>query len=511
MKKGKKRKRINREWIVLISIILLIFPVILLTTGTITSGWHLVDDHETVALVKEKLGYDVPFWSAFVRVCHIDIAQRWRPAYWFFRVLAAYVFGENYILHNLFLCLIGMATYALLYGTVRNFKCSPISAHLFAGMVILGRQYEIWYRVANQENIGLFFLAVCLWIVSYQYKNNDFTQKKQDILILICAVFCSLIKESFFLVFPAIILFRLGIEGLALQGGIKSWVKLFVRKIPFWLPALAAFAWSAYMIVFYVGTAPIDYAGVELDKGWENTLWNIMRMRGESLEDFVWITLLCTAVLLIALLFFVIKHRKVEKWYVLLGCMGVYIVCTQIVLYAKSGMWDRYLVPFIVGYGLIFVVFAEKVLSNTGRYLVTAYRALLFLFLAARAYLAVVCGAYPYAEEGRQLQAAMQYMLQETSQETNVLACLGSRETNVAVCMYLSYDNRDNVHFCEENVVRSWSESGDTIIENMDEVSWGAFILTPEESDTAEKLGIETEDWTYRQFGDEYIVWVRGK
>lgn len=510
MKKGKKLKRINREWIVLISIILLIFPVILLTTGTITSGWHLVDDHETVELVKNKLENNVPFWTAFIREYRIDITHRWRPAYWFFRVLAAYVFGESYVLHNSFLCLIGMVTYVLLYGAVRNFKCSSISAHLFAGLVILGRQYEMWYQIANQENIGLFFLAVCLWIVSYQYKNNNFTHKKLDILLLICAVLCSLIKESFFLVLPIIILLRLGMEGLVLRGGVRSWIKLFVRKVPFWLPALAVFVWSAYMIVFYVGTAPIDYAGIELDKGWKNTLWNIMRMRGESLEDFVWITLLCTVILLIALLFLAIKHRKVEKCYVLLGCMGVYIVCTQIVLYAKSGMWDRYLVPFIVGYGLIFVVFAEKLLSNVNWYISIVYKIALFLFLATRAYMAIVCGAYPRAEEGRQTQTMLQYVVSETSQEANILASLESREANMAVCMYLSYDNRSNVYFYEENDINSWSESGNEIVDNL-ENRWEVFILTPERVDTAEELGIETEDWTYRQFGDEYIVWVRGK
>ena len=182
------------------------------------------------------------------------------------------MFGANYVMHNLFLCVLGMITYLLLYGMSHNFGCNPAFAHLFAGIAVLGRQYEIWFRIANQENTGLFFLSICLWIISKQYKDNLFSRKKYDVLLLASAIICSLIKESFFLLLPGIVLFRLALEGITIEGRWKKWILLLIRRCLFWIPALLAFAWSAYMIVFYVGIAPIDYAGVDLDEGWQQTL-----------------------------------------------------------------------------------------------------------------------------------------------------------------------------------------------------------------------------------------------
>ena len=509
MKKIQIIKKLSKEQIILIVVVLFIFPAILLTTGTISSGWHFTDDHETVMLVEQKIESGVPFWQAFWRAYLIDITHRWRPAYWFLRVLGAYVFGANYVMHNLFLCVVGMITYLLLYGTARNFMCSPAFAHLFAGIAVLGRQYEIWFRIANQENAGLFFLSICLWIISKQYKDNLFSRKKYDVLLLASAIICSLIKESFFLLLPGIVLFRLALEGITIEGRWKKWILLLIRRCLFWIPALLAFAWSAYMIVFYVGTAPIDYAGVDLDEGWQQTLWNIMRMRGESLEDFVDITILCTLFLLGGVVLSVIKRRKISALYVLCGFLGAYIVIGQIVLYAKSGMWDRYLVPFAVGYGFIFIILTEKLLFN--KYVRAVYGIILVLFLISRIYISIAGGAIPYAEEGRQIQAMLKYTIQESSEDSDILISLGERETNLAACMYLEDGNRNRVYFCENDDIMFWHDNTDSKVEGPVQIDWTVLILDSDEDNTLLESKVITDDWRYRQFGNYYTVCVKGK
>lgn len=509
MKKNKYIKKLNQEQVLLLIVVLLIFPVILFTTGTITSGWHFTDDHETVMLVEQRIESGVSFWQAFRRAYLIDINLRWRPVYWFFRVLGAYVFGANYVMHNLFLCVVGMITYLLLYGMSHNFGCDPAYAHLFAGIAVLGRQYEIWFRIANQENAGLFFLSICLWIISRQYKDNLFSRKKYDVLLLASAIICSLIKESFFLLLPGIVLFRLALEGITIKGRWKKWILLLIRRCLFWIPALLAFAWSAYMIVFYVGTAPIDYAGVDLDEGWQQTLWNIMRMRGESLEDFVDITILCTLFLFGGVALSVIKRRKISALYVLCGFLGVYVVIGQIVLYAKSGMWDRYLVPFVVGYGFIFIILAEKLLFN--KYVRVVYGIILTLFLISRIYISIVGGAIPYAEEGRQIQAMLQYTVDETSEEADILICLGGRETNLAACMYLEADNRSRVYFCEDDDIMLWHNNTNSSVEEPEQIDWKILILDSGEDNTLLESKVITDDWKCRQFGNYYTVWMKGK
>lgn len=509
MKKLQIIKKLNREQIILLIVVLLIFPVILLATGTITSGWHFTDDHETVMLVEQKVENGVTFCQAFRKAYLGDITHRWRPAYWFFRVMGAYVFGVNYVMHNLFLCVIGMITYLFLYGTARNFKCSSSIAHLFAGLAALGRQYEIWFRIANQENAGLFFLSICLWIISKQYKDNLFGKRKYDVLLLTSAVICSLIKESFFLLLPGIVLLRLVLEGITIDGRWKKWILLLIRRSFFWLPALLAFMWSAYMIVFYVGTAPLDYAGVDIEEGGQQIIWDIMRLPKESLEDFVKPTMAATVILLISLFFLVAKRKKVAIDSIVCGFFGIYIMATQIILYAKSGMWDRYLVPFTVGYGVFFLILAEKLLQN--KYIRMIYSFLLTAFLISRIYVLLVSGAIPYGEEGKQIQAMLQYTISETTEESSILVSLGGRESDVATCMYLEDGKRSKVYICDNTSEMYWQEQYNCETDELGNYDWEVLILDADADNSFLEGKVVTSSWERRQFGECFTVWTKGK
>lgn len=499
-------KKTNREQLILIGMMMLLFPVILFSTGTITSGWHLIDDHETVRLVEERLRGDIPFWSALKKEWINDITHRWRPAYWFFRVLGAYMFGINSAVHNFFLCCMGMICYWLLYKTARNLSCGIICSHLFVTFIILGRQYEVWYRIANQENIGLFFLAICLWIISYQYKKGDFSKRVYDIILLGCAIICSLIKESFFLVFPAVILLRIGLEGIGSSGGIKKWIHLLIKRAYFWMTAFIAFLWSSYMIFFYVGTAPISYAGVDMDEGWKQVCWNVLRMPKESLEDYVWVTLPFVGLAIFCFIFHSKCLKKISLGHVFWLLFGFYIVIGQIILYARSGMWNRYLIPFTIGVGLIFIIFAEHILIN--KYIYFLYLSILLLFLGTRAYITVVNRAIPYAEEGRATQQMLHMIAENTTEDSYILITLGSREENTATAMYLGYLGRNNTFYFKENDDNQLSDNRYCDLDNINNIKWEAVVINADKAELENQIQFEGE-WKKEQLAHHYVVWMR--
>lgn len=508
-KMDSRLRKINKEQIYLIIIILLAFPIILFSVGTITSGWHLVDDHETLRIVQTKANEGISFFNAFRNECINDMEIRWRPAYWFFRVLEAYVFGLNSIIHNLFLCIMGMATYVLLYKSARNLNGGMLYAHLFALLTIFGRQYEIWFRIANQENSGLFFMSLCLWVISKQYREKLFNKKGYNILFLISVIICSLIKESFLILLPAIVLLRLGLEGNMQKQGIRKWVHLLIKRFPLWGLSLIAFLYSAYMIVFRVGTSSIGYAGVDVDAGWKQVVWNIMRMPKQSLKDFVGITIVLV-ILLSTVLFATSQSKPVSVDYLLWVFFGIYIVLGEIVLYAKSGMWDRYLIPFVLGYNIVFIVFAEGILKN--KYIRLIYVGVLVVFLGTRVYVALVGddGAVGYGEEGRQVQEMLRYVVKETEEKSNILISYGARETEVATCKFLKYMSRNNVYiYVDDQNEDLWEAEYNSPVIQEDNAKWKVLITGDGGGDVMVKKIIENEkEWKEKQFGDYFTVWV---
>ena len=498
-------KRVDKEKFWLMFMVILVFPCILLGTGTITSGWHLVDDHETIALVGRKIDEGVSFWSALDRALESDITHRWRPAYWFFRVLGAYLFGGNSMIHNIFLCVVGMVCYWLLYQTARNLECKVMLSHIFALLVSLGRQYEIWYRVANQENAGLLLVAVCLWIMSKQYKEKFSTKAWYDVLLGICAIIGSLMKESFFLLLPGIILLRLVLEGICQEGGIRKWGSLLIRRLPLWGTALLAFLWSAYMIIFYVGTAPISYAGVDVDLGWKQVVWDIMKLPKESLNDYVLVTIILFLAMVVGLFFSRKDLKKISLGHILWLLFGVYVVVGQVILYAKSGMWDRYLVPFIVGYGIIFVVFTDKLVKN--KYLYLAYISVLLVFIGTRGYMSVVRQAIPYAKEGHDIEKMLD-LVSETSDDGGVLVSLGAIETDNCVDMYLENRGVRAVSCYKVEEEREvWEDDFYISIEEVLKNEWNTVVMEVDYQRLLEYSQI-ADNYVWQQIGDTFIVGI---
>lgn len=496
----------ERETAIVILMAIIIMAGILLGTGTVFSGWHLVDDHETVRIaeldVKSGRGFSQVLWQTV----RDDMKYRWRPLYWIFRVTSTYLFGLNSVIPNCLLGILGIFTYILLYYSARNIGNSILYSHLFVNIVILGRQFEIWYRISNQENLGLFFFAICLWLITGQFKNHSYHNKFYDFLLTFFIIACAMMKESFLIILPGFLLLRLGMEMAYDEKKAGTVIK------EHWLMCLltlGTFAFSMAAILCYVGTDFGGYAGVDLNSGVKGMIWSLLRMCNNSLKIYLIVAAGCGFCFILSRrnIFKLSKNEQLKAGLLLL--FTLYVMAGEMVLYAKSDMWDRYLVPFSVGYGLLLTVEAENLLKS--KYLKGIYLMILVLFLGTRLYLSVFSRAASYADEGRKTQKMLSYVAEHTEPDSKIITSLDGGEADMAVGIYLEFEDRKNVYGYEEDA-DIWYDvydiSGDTGEIKSDD-KFDVYILSRRRDNrTIEDRYLSSGSWQKTEFGKWFDVWV---
>ena len=494
------------EMIITFLVAISIMAGILFGTGTIFSGWHLVDDHETVRMAELDVKAGTEFSEVLLRSLKQDIQHRWRPLYQIFRVAEVYLFGLNSVLPNCLLCIMGIFTYVLLYYSVRNIGINMLCAHLFVNVVILGRQFEIWYRIANQENLGLLFLAICLWLITSQFKNHSYSMKRYNVLLTIFAIACAMMKESFLIILPGIILLRIGLE----IASDKKKVSVIVKKN--WVMCsltFVVFIFSVIIILKYVGTDSIGYAGVDMNSGIKEMIWKLMRMCNNALKIYLIVAIMCCILLILSWKNIFILSRNKQIIMGIFLVFSLYVIAGEMVLHAKSDMWDRYLVPFSVGYGLFLIIGAESLLKN--KYVKIIYFVVLILFLGTRLYLSIFNRAASYADEGKETQKMLSYIVEHTSPDSKIVTSLGGGEADMAASIYLEFRDRTNVYMYEEDadiwhdIYNIYSDTGELRPDDKCDI----YLLSGRrDNEMIEEKILTGSTWKKVQFGKWFDVWT---
>ena len=87
----------RKEYSIAFVLFFLLVFVLLLATGTITSGWHLVDDHEYVEYLLQMKAPGGSLLSCMGDVLRADFTSRFRPLYYILRVTLTAVIGSNLV------------------------------------------------------------------------------------------------------------------------------------------------------------------------------------------------------------------------------------------------------------------------------------------------------------------------------------------------------------------------------------------------------------------------------
>lgn len=418
-------KNINDRYVIF-SIILVVF-LFLSATQTLTSGYHFVDDHEVIRIkhdLKESSLIDVA--KAWVKD-DINDASRFRPLYFAHRVLETRVFGSDFFIWSLYTGLLWCLTLVLFYLGMRNLKFRIIESIIFLVVAFIGPQTEIWWRLGPQESLGVTFLAFSFYFMSVSAIGRNY--HLNNILFIVFLILASLCKESFIIIIPAFLVFKVWYERVNLW---KSNKKVLLKNLVLLVPFFAAIFEIIY-IKYFVGTV---YSGInnELNVVFGN-IWH-------TCLNFVKTYLNLVIVGIILLITSMLIKKRIRRFDFMAFIFLLLILIPNIFLYARTGLSERYLLPSSIGLAFFIVACLKDISDNPMWYKKAANALILISFLPFL--ISAINDAARFAKEGKEtnsLLSAISSSYETGTQALVVADPVRSYETSVSLKYYLFYEN----------------------------------------------------------------------
>ena len=433
----KKPLHLTRlEPVIILLLGILLVGGTLYRTGTISSGYHFQDDHELIR-------YHVAFTEGNASLADLigtaiaGDSTRFRPMYWVERLTGIMLFGDEMVYWNWYTAFKGILTFYLLYYTARYLVRSRFISFLFTGITLFGAQFTPWYRSANQENTGLLFCALTLFLIAKQYHDKKYENLLMNILIPLSAVICGLIKESFTLFMPVFAALKFWLEYC--ENG--ECYKCFKRNLNVSIIILLSAAVNAGIILFHTGVDNVSYAGFQKGTSLLEYWSGIKYSLNFNLRSY---TLAGAALFFAIVMFFHQLSKADQRKYAGFILIALYVMVVQLVVHAKSLMSERYIIPWIVGYTFLIVLLGYQ-LFRQDRWKKTLYIGiliLLFLSEAPRAW----SMSREYAYTGSMVRLYFQNILDKTSEDSHIVCAFYDPEVNIASECWLETHGRTLVY-----------------------------------------------------------------
>ncbi len=432
------------DYLTVFLFILILWFLIFITSGSLFSGYHFTDDHEIAHinynLTVEKLGV----FKVSSQWIHNDLLSgRFRPFYYIHRILQTRLLGINFPLWSLYTGMLGVFTTFFLFMFGRSIYFSIREALLFSFLITLGAQSAVWWQLGPAETIGTFLLAAALVFAALSERATKF-KILYEFLCVFLVLIMSLSKESFILVIPAIALIKIW-----LPHHLKtlSWHES-LKKNSVFISILCCFFLAELLLVkFYIGPTPeIGYAGVD---GF-NIPSIIKATQNLSQAGYWWIILASFIGIRLT-----IKPPYSQSLPQILNVLSfpitlLFLVAVpQILLYAKSGIVQRYILPGILGYAFLIITLYNYLNKN---YQVAAKLILFLIVITLSLNLTVAWdAAHTFGLEGKSTNALLRTIEAKTQVNDTILIVSNphlSYEWSFSIKKYLNYvSNRNNLYF----------------------------------------------------------------
>ena len=366
-------RKIKKEDIIVGFIAIMVIFGIVIYTGSLFSGYHLVDDNYAYIYVKDFQNKSL--FSTIVYWVKSDLTWRFRPLYKIEQIILAAIFGTNLNLWMFITALKGVVASLFLWKFARACSLSRYFSCLFVGVCLLGDQFGIWIRQGNQENTGMMLLAITLFLLVKEAKMR--TQKGSSVRLSFLLGFfiflTSIEKESFVIMIPAYILLSVAfamdadivggeeiqensIQCIPVKKLINAW-KSGWKQYTVWLVIMCI---ELIIIIFFVGTNENGYAGFSQDTGLREYIAGINKSILHSCKGF-------TCLVTFFGIYIVLYAKNLWKEYTGYCLSGLFIISSQLLLHAKSGMWERYKIPCVIGVAILAVIVFGKITDRTGK------------------------------------------------------------------------------------------------------------------------------------------------
>ena len=445
---GKKREAVC----VWLFFAVLVFGVVTVT-GTLTSGFHLVDDWEFAKYQNWMQLEGQSLWDCLRQAVGYDLTMRFRPLYYINRVLMMAVFGINLTAMSVVKAMEIVIAMAALYYCARRLKCNPVYALLFSLTVMVGYQSPVWWKLGPQESYDIMMFAIGFYFLLRWLQEK----RKRDAVISIAAlILMSIYKEPFILLLPFVCLFVVWQDMQGKKVTVKSLWEAVRGRLPYLLTLVLVFVAEMFLLVFVIGTNNYDYVGMDssLTLADYKRIW--LDAAGADLKWYIRFGILMGLILLT-------YWEQVKKlgWELLLT---VAVILPQCVSYSKTGIAERYLLPCIVGYAFFFVIVGCNFRPLSGKRRIL-YVLCLLLMLAAHGRVALREAEY-FAYRGESVKTAMEDTLELVrGTDKKVLSCFyPNLEANRTMYYWFRLKGYDEFFYWEEErqiITREFGERED--------------------------------------------------
>ena len=297
--------------------------------------FYIIEDH---LLVDGRIA-GISDWMIRI-VSDIQNFQRFRPAYWLYIALGGKLFGTNPHLWHTAAILWGVLTCYLLYIALRKIGADIASSFVFVLLLVLsGNQSWIWMNLISQETIGMLLTAVAVWAIVLASQPES--THSWDILALAAMASAGLVKESFVILMPALLLLRWTCQK---RSNDESWHKTLRNlRLPLAAGALIFLIEIALVMVVFMlnpGGYSAEVSGLSVASFYSRQWLSIVSTLTVDRK----LALAAGLVLWVSLWF----DKRFNRTNLLAGT-AIFIVwlVPQVVLYT-NGLRERYLFPAIV-------------------------------------------------------------------------------------------------------------------------------------------------------------------
>jgi len=414
------------------------FWVILLSvSGTLSSGYHLTDNHEFVN-INNGLHFE-GFWRTVYGIENYYFQYRFVPVSFFMRVLMVQLFHLNFLSLSICWLLVTILTSWLLFKFAYSIGFRKLPSVFFSLFILVGYQSVLSWKLGLGETWGLLYFSLAAYYLSKFHLTG---KNRYDWLFLFFIIVSAACKESFYVIGPVAILVRLYFisikQDITFIQAIKQ-SKLFLAIII-----------SYYLFHFYIAFIVI---GTNNIPGAFKTNLNLIKWTGFLARNLI------VKVIVLGLVFLLIS-KKVKLTYIKnnkplfdlisIGVLSLLIIVPQLFIYSNLGISERYYVPFTIGLSVVVAYILDQLYQNKRIYF--SYMIVLTFILAWQTRVAFT-SAKDFAYEGKSSNIWIKKAFKNTNEESNFLLVtepLVYSEWNNSIQIYFKYiGNRKNIYSTE--------------------------------------------------------------
>ena len=319
-------------------------------SGTLTSGFHFTDDHQIIYFDDAlQLGAGA-FESALGWIANDASSGRFLPLYYFHRLLEIKLFGTDFLAWGIYDGILAWAASALLAVSLLLWGCSLLEAILMPLILFMGFQSAVWWRFGTAETIAMPLVGVMLLAAVLGARKKGILP---DVVFILAGLLLMLAKENFILFIPALLFLKVWMS----KSGGDGWAGAARKNI---LPVVFLLALSAagiLFIKFFVGTTGIGYAGYD---GFRIAPF-IAALINYSFAGHAWLVPAGVALALAT----APREKRIFLSEILPSLIVLFLaVAPQALIYAKSGVSERYILPGAFGFAFTSVYMLKLVREN---------------------------------------------------------------------------------------------------------------------------------------------------